>query len=108
MQSLCDVPQKLLEHLMDFIVDDVTPDVIFWTGDNSSHNIYNNTEDEVIDYTLTVTDMIKEAIKDTDITVLPLHGNHDTHPVDEQDFEKPGVSNPIKAYSETWAEWLGD
>ena len=88
--------------------EEINPDIIFWTGDNSSHNIYNNTVDEIIDYTGTITGMIKEAIKDKKITMLPLHGNHDTWPVDEQDFEKPGLNIPIQDYSKTWKEWLGD
>lgn len=63
-------------------MNEIKPDVIIWTGDNSSHNIWSNTLDEVINYTQTITDMIKATIKDKDITVLPIHGNHDTWPVD--------------------------
>ena len=67
---------------MDYIVNEVKPDVIFWTGDNSSHNIWDNTLEEVTHYTELVTNVIKDATKGTDITVLPIHGNHDCWPVD--------------------------
>jgi len=69
--------------MMQFVASDINPDVIFWTGDNSSHNIWSNTVEEVTNYTKLVTDIIKNAIKDTDITMVPIHGNHDTWPVDE-------------------------
>lgn len=88
------------------MVNVIKPDVIFWTGDNSSHNVWSNTLDEIIDYTRTVTDMIKAATKDTDITVLPMHGNHDVYPVDNQDFAAPNTSQPINAIKEMWSDWL--
>lgn len=52
--------------------------------------------------------MIKEAIKDTDITVVPIHGNHDTWPVDEQDFSKPNSNYSINEIKEYWRDWIGD
>ena len=80
--GVCDIPMKTFQSLLENVVNVQKPDVIFWTGDNSSHNIWNNTVEEVTSYTKDVTDMIKEAIKDTNITVVPIHGNHDTWPVD--------------------------
>lgn len=56
--------------------------MIMWTGDNSSHNTWDNTVEEVLDYTQTVTTMIQDAVKDSLISVFPIHGNHDTFPVD--------------------------
>ena len=80
--GLCDLPVPTFESMMDFIVKEQKPDMLFWTGDNSSHNIWDNTVEEVVDYTKTVTDVIKTAIGDSPITVLPIHGNHDIWPVD--------------------------
>ena len=82
-EGVCDIPEKTFVNLMEFVVAEIAPDAIFWTGDNSSHNIWSNTVEEVTGYTETVTNIIKNAIKDTDITVMPIHGNHDTWPVDE-------------------------
>jgi len=67
---------------MEFVANEIQPDLIFWTGDNSSHNIWDNTMDEVIGYTEMVTNTIKDAIEGKNITVLPMHGNHDSWPVD--------------------------
>ena len=50
--------------------------------------------------------MIKDAIKDTDITVIPIQGNHDTWPVNIQDFSKPNSNYSINQYKEMWSDWL--
>ena len=64
--------------MLDYIVNDIKPDFIIWTGDNSAHDVWKNTSDEVIEYTVKVTQMLKDAIKGHNITVLPVLGNHDT------------------------------
>jgi len=74
--------------------------------DNSSHNTWNNTIEEITHYTEAVTDMIKDAIKDTDITVLPIQGNHDTWPVNIQDFSSPNSNYSINQYKQMWSDWL--
>ena len=50
--------------------------------------------------------MIKDAIKDTDITVLPIQGNHDTWPVNIQDFSSPNSNYSINQYKQMWSDWL--
>ena len=50
--------------MMEFVVSDISPDAIFWTGDNSSHTVWKNTVEEVTNYTEVVTNIIKDAIKD--------------------------------------------
>ena len=94
--------------MMQFVVSEIAPDAIFWTGDNSSHNIWSNTVEEVTNYTETVTNVIKNALKDTDITMLPMHGNHDTWPVDEQDFASPNSNYSINHIKDYWREWLDE
>lgn len=63
--------------MLDYMVQEVKPDVIFWTGDNASHDISVDTPLQVLEYTKRVTQMLKDAIKDKNITVLPAIGNHD-------------------------------
>lgn len=94
--------------MLDYIVKEAKPDVIFWTGDNSSHNVWDNTNEEVTSYTVTVSQMIHEKLDGTDITVIPIQGNHDTWPCDVESFEAPGVNYPINHFKEYWADWLGD
>ena len=68
--------------MLEYIATEIKPDILIWTGDNSPHNTYEITLEEVTNYTIAVTEMIQTALKDTNITVLPIQGNHDTYPVD--------------------------
>ena len=56
--------------------------MFIWTGDNSAHNVWSNTNEEVTEYTIAITEEIKAYFVDTDITVMAVQGNHDTWPVD--------------------------
>jgi len=94
----CDVPKQTLDAMLDHILDDIKPDIVFWTGDNSPHNVYDITNEEVTNYTIEVTKMIKAKLDSTDITVIPIHGNHDVWPVDSQSFEKPNDNYPINHF----------
>jgi hypothetical protein len=105
-ERTCDTVPKTVENMLQFVANEVNPDVIFWTGDNSAHNIWSNTVEEVTDYTGTITNMIKDAIAGKDITVVATHGNHDTWPTDEEDFNKP--SPILNSIGEMWNDWLGD
>ena len=82
-------------------------DSVFWTGDNSSHNTWNNTEDEVNNYTTLITNEIKAAF-DKRIPVYPSLGNHDTWPVNVEDFSAPGIIAPINNIADSWGEWIGE
>jgi sphingomyelin phosphodiesterase len=41
----CDLPEKTVDNLLDYIINEVKPDIVFWTGDNSPHNTFDNTEE---------------------------------------------------------------
>ena len=45
--------------MLAFIKDEIKPDIFFWTGDNSPHDIWQNDNKEVIDSTVNITLMIK-------------------------------------------------
>lgn len=72
--------------MLQYIKEEIKPDMVVWTGDNSAHNVWDNTNEEVIEYTKNITDTIKGIFEGTDITVFPIQGNHDTWPINEQDF----------------------
>ena len=78
----CDTPRITLQSMLSFIKTDIKPDMFMWTGDNSAHNVWDNTAEEVTNYTLAITDEIKTYFADTNITVFPIAGNHDVWPVD--------------------------
>ena len=92
--------------MLDFIVDEIEPDMILWTGDNAAHDIWENTSDETIEYTIKTTELLKETVKGHDITILPILGNHDTWVVNIQSFASPKANREINKFKDHWKEWL--
>ena len=99
---------QTFENMLNFVTDEIRPDMIFWTGDNTSHNVWSNTADETTMYTITVTTMIQQAFKNTEITMFPIHGNHDTWVEEFQDFTKPGNNYEINHFKKYWEQWLDE
>lgn len=58
--------------MLEFVRDEIKPDYFFWTGDNSAHNVWNNTNQEVTDYIQNITDTIKTTFDGSDISVFPI------------------------------------
>ena len=92
--------------MLDFIKAEVKPDMLIMTGDYSSHNEGYNDIQEVTEYVIQVTELIKAAFVNTDITVLPIQGNHDTFPLNIEDFSSPGINYPINHFKDSWRDWL--
>ena len=87
----CDIPIITLQKMFDFIAT-LQKDIDFmtWVGDNSAHNVWDNTNEEVTEYTNIITQMLKDAMgEDTKVEFYPSLGNHDTWPVNVQDFSAP-------------------
>ena len=55
----CDLPMQTFETMLNFVSDEIKPDMVFWTGDNTAHNVWSNTADETVMYTVTVSTMIR-------------------------------------------------
>jgi Calcineurin-like phosphoesterase len=91
---------------MDFVKKDIKPDFIIWTGDNSPHIVWSDTEDEVIESTVNITKMLKQQFDGHKVTMVPIHGNHDTWPINYQDFSYPETNKAINAYAKAWEGWL--
>jgi hypothetical protein len=93
----------MLEH-----INNVTkPDLLFWTGDNSTHNTWATTEEEIDNYTLVITNMMKDTLN-SDIKIYPSLGNHDTWPVNIESFSKPNVNTSVNSVKDSWSEWIGE
>ena len=76
--------------MIQYAANTIKPDVLFWTGDNSAHNIWSNTDEEVAMYNTVVTDTIKMALEGKDLPIYPCLGNHDVWPVNIEDFSDKG------------------
>jgi predicted MPP superfamily phosphohydrolase len=78
----CDLPSKTVTSALEHIRDFAQPDFMFWTGDNSPHDTYETTEQEVTDMSKSITEMIKTTFGEEPIQIFPCLGNHDTWPID--------------------------
>ena len=88
--------------------DTLKTDFVTWVGDNSGHNVWDNTDPEITHDTETITNLWKSKMKGLDIDVFPIQGNHDTWPVNVQDFSAPNINYAINHYAEAWTDtnWL--
>jgi len=68
-----------------YIRDVINPDIIFWTGDNSPHTIWNNNEEEVVAATYNISLMIQTVFSpaSSKVVIIPINGNHDMFPANE-------------------------
>ena len=82
--------------------------MVFWTGDNSAHNVWDNTADESVAYTVKVTQMIQDALDGKNVTVMPIQGNHDTWVEEIESFAAPGINYEINNFKQYWKQWLTD
>lgn len=96
----------LLVSMLTYVRDVVQPDFFVWTGDNSKSDTWANTEDEVISYVVNITQTIKELGVDKTIQMFPIEGNHDTFPVNVEDFSHPEMNVPMNAFKPYWQDWL--
>ena len=57
--------------------------MVIWTGDNTAHDIWQQTQSYNLNFTVFLTEMIS---KHTNATILAAPGNHDSWPVNVFDF----------------------
>ena len=65
-----------MKNMFDFIglnQEELKTDFIVWTGDNSAHNIWDNTQEEITRYTVNITNTLKESLgAESKIQVYPI------------------------------------
>ena len=81
----CDPPHNTITNLFHFLKDEIKPDVLFWTGDMTPHNVWENSMEEVAMYQNVLSKEMQDIFGD-DFMVYPLQGNHDVWPVNVQTF----------------------
>jgi len=85
--------------------DTLKTEFITWAGDNSGHNVWDNSNEEVLDYTVNITKTLTEVLgSDSKIPIYPTMGNHDTWPVNVEDFSKPENNYAINGIKPLWTQ----
>ena len=105
---MCDIPPETYKSALEYIKKEIKPDIIIWMGDNSAHTVWDETENEIIESSVKVTEILKDYFADTTVTVLPSLGNHDVFPVNVMDFSKPNSNRAINFIADHWTEWIGE
>ena len=83
---------------------DEKPDMLFWTGDNIAHDIWNQTAHKNAEYTIKISEWLQKHLGD--IPVFPTPGNHEFFPVNAMNFdEQDEVMDQLAAI---WKRWLDD
>eukprot|EP00347_Sterkiella_histriomuscorum_P016021 403354796 len=103
---LCDIPPHVFDSMLTYVKTQVQPDILFWTGDNSPHDVWENDNTDVTTSTLNITNMITAAFQGSNISVFSIEGNHDTWPVNVQDFSDANSNIQINGIAPNWKQWL--
>ncbi|CDW88676.1 ser thr protein phosphatase family protein [Stylonychia lemnae] len=100
----CDPPRATFEEALKFIKEEIKPDVLLWTGDNSPHDGPMSSE-ERITYTLNQTSqMIDNAFSPDNVEIFATYGNHDAFPANQWNF-KTG-NKAIQDGIDTYFKWM--
>ncbi|XP_074657493.1 sphingomyelin phosphodiesterase-like [Tubulanus polymorphus] len=106
----CDSPIQLIENLFAHINKTDKFDMIYWTGDLPSHNVWNQTRAQQIAVYKTLTKLFLKYFPG--VPIYGALGNHESAPVNS--FPPPFITgdNSIRwLYSEidqSWSHWLLD
>lgn len=60
-------------------------DAIIWTGDNTPHDIWQQSQSYNLNFTILLAQKIKQA---TNATVIAAMGNHESFPVNVYDYSR--------------------
>ena len=90
--SQCDIPPSVLFKMGDKI-NELAPDAIFWTGDITPHDMWNQSPEHAIRYSDYLTDFMNENLSEWSTVVID--GNHDYGDlINSMDFRE-GARDPI-------------
>ncbi|KAN0022112.1 hypothetical protein ACTFIU_004280 [Dictyostelium citrinum] len=103
---LCDINMKMVESMFEFIDEQFGDeiDIVFWTGDNPPHDIWEQTYDSQINASQLVTNLVKKYFGPT-AKIFPAIGNHESLPVNSFPLP-PGSSWIFNALSYDWSDWI--
>lgn len=98
----CDIPPSVVFKMGDKI-NELAPDLLFWTGDAVPHDQWEYSLEHVQKYQDWLVDFIKTHLSQW--SIVPLEGNHDFGEViNSQDFTQ---TDPMITYNlNLWRDWL--
>lgn len=108
----CDLPLRTTQNFVEFVMSDIEPDFIIWTGDNPSHAEWKqDNQNEVFNVTKIFSEMLKKKSKKTNefIPVYPSLGNHEKFPIDQfYPYDNSTEKPLLKTIGDIWYDFLGE
>lgn len=101
----CDLPIQTFDVFLGE-VKKMNLDAIIWTGDNTPHDIWQQSQSYNLNFTIMLAQKIKQA---TNATVIAAMGNHESFPVNVYDYSKSGREEVLHGgLASAWKYWLDD
>lgn len=76
----CDLPEKTIMSMFDYINANIKPDIAFWGGDSTPHSLASLTAEDNLATLKRIGPKVRSGLKD--IKMYIALGNHDTYPQD--------------------------
>lgn len=92
--------------MFSYVKDNIKPDMFVWTGDNSAHRVWENTQDEIEHYVVKITEEWNKVFANEPVSMFPIQGNHDTWPVNVENFDASGKHGPTILYDQIWKDFF--
>lgn len=101
----CDLPERTIENMINYIATEIKPDLVLWTGDNGSHDVWSLGEDTAAVATRIVGNILHKGLTaKNNIPLYPSIGNHEEKDVDlfnpyDLEYEAPLMKNLSEVYA---------
>ena len=103
--AMCDLPSRTLNQFIEYIKTHFQIDFALWTGDNTSHDIWQQSYERNLENTKVITNLFKNSLN---FTFFPVIGNHESFPVNVYDFNSDREKIFNKNYADLWKDWIGN
>lgn len=106
----CDLPPRTLEAMIKQIAEEIKPDLVLWTGDNGTHDVWKLSEETASISTHLIGDLLNNGlVKKNNITLIPAIGNHEEKDVDQfNPFNLTEESQLLLNISEVYQNFVGE
>lgn len=100
----CNTPRRTVDFILQE-VKNMNPDMVIYTGDNSPHPFWEETQEIQLNYTYYLGRMMTETLRG--IAFYPTIGNHETYPANFYDPTNQNVVEVNKAFASSFRELAG-
>ena len=102
----CDLNEITLLNMMEFIREQIKPDLVLWGGDSIPHNVDSITLESNVQIMKNITKQVVDGLGG--IRMYPAIGNHDTFPQDVIGMAIPRENQAINEWIGSWDSLIED